>query len=190
MVEHLASWVLAAMMTWVPLQQSDAELARYDAMAHDFAAVALDSSEEPPFSGDLGRAKTALLMASIASFESGYRADVDDGRTTGDHGHSYCIMQVQVIGKTREGWTGQDLTSDRKKCIRVALRHIRESFRWCQASAQEDRLAGYTVGSCKPNERFSRDRMLRAKWFWNKSPFDPPPGLTASSGDAWPMEAR
>jgi hypothetical protein len=188
MVEHLASWVLAAMMTWVPLR-SDAELTRYDAIAHDFAAVALDAAEEPPFSGDLGRAKTALLMASIASFESGYRADVDDGRTTGDHGQSYCIMQVRVIGKTREGYAGKDLIEDRKKCMRVALRFIRESFRWCQASALEDRLSGYTVGSCKENERFSRDRVLRDKWFWNKSPFDPPAGIIASS-DPWPMEAR
>jgi len=184
MLDQLASWLLVAMTTWVP-PQSDADRARLDNIAHDFAAVALDPAEDPAFSGEYGRAKTALLMASIASWESGYRADVDDGRTTGDHGQSYCIMQVRVIGKTREGWTGKDLTSDRQKCMRVALRHIRESFRWCQASALEDRLAGYTVGSCRENERFSRDRVLRAKFFWGKNPFEPP-----KQSEPWPMEAR
>lgn len=186
MVEELASWLVVAMTTWVP-PQSDADRVRYESIARDFASVALDGAEEPAFTGEFGRAKTALLMASIASWESGYRADVDDGRTTGDHGQSYCIMQVRVIGKTREGWSGKDLVSDRQKCVRVALRHIRESFRWCSALAQEDRLAGYTVGSCKDNERFSRDRVGRAKWYWNKTPF-----TTAAEPkrDPWPMEAH
>lgn len=184
MLDQLSTWLVVAMTTFVP-PQSDTDRARYESMAHDFAAVALDNAEEPAFEGDLGRAKTALLMASIASWESGYRADVDDGRTLGDHGQSFCIMQVRVIGKTREGWAGMDLTSDRTKCLRVALRHIRESFHWCASSVQEDRLAGYTVGSCRQNEHFSRDRVGRAKWFWNKSPFDQP-----TAPDPWPGEAR
>ena len=165
----MAAWLLKAMIAWVPAQ-APADVALYDSIANDFASVALDAAEQPVFPGELGRARTALLMASIASWESGYHAGVDDGRITGDGGSSYCIMQVRVIGKTAEGWTGRDLTSDRQKCLRVALRHIRESFRWCHRSALEDRLAGYTVGSCRENERLSRTRVSRAERFWSRNP--------------------
>lgn len=173
MLERLATWLLGAMLTWSPpISKTPTEQARYESIAKDLATVALDPSEKPAFEGSDGRAKTALLMAAIASFESGYRADVDDGRTRGDHGTSWCLMQVRVFGKTREGWTGEDLTRDRTKCFRVALRIIRESFAWCKDRPIEDRLAGYTVGSCKENEPLARNRFGRARSLWKERPFD------------------
>ncbi len=178
MLELVTTWLVGAMIAWVPLQR-DADRARYESIARDFAAVAFDEKEQPVFTGDMGRAKTALLMASIASFESSYRADVDDGRTTGDHGQSFCLMQVRVAnGKTAEGWTGQDLVQDRKKCLRAALKRIRISFEWCHDRVLEDRLAGYTSGSCRDNEPLSRNRILRAKSYWARTPFSPPDDLT------------
>ena len=178
MLELVATWLVSAMVAWVPLQR-DADRARYDSMAKDIVAVAFDETEEPVFAGDLGRAKTALLTASIASFESGYRADVDDGRITGDHGSSFCIMQVRVVGasKTGEGWTGADLIKDRQKCLRAALHRIRISFNWCKDHSVDDRLAGYTVGTCRDNEHLSRDRVQRAKAFFGRAPFTPPDDL-------------
>jgi hypothetical protein len=176
MIELVTTWLVGAMMAWVP-PTHDADRVRYESIARDLTAVAFDESEAPAFTGEDGRAKTALLMASIASFESGYRADVDDGRTTGDHGRSYCLMQVQVVGKTSEGWTGQDLVTDRKKCFRAALKRIRISFDWCKDHALEDRLAGYTSGQCRDGEHLSRDRFYRARAYWSRTPFLPPDDL-------------
>ncbi len=173
MLELVAAWLVGAMVAWVP-PQHEVDRDRYDSIAHDVVAVAFDKTEEPVFAGELGRAKTALLMASIASFESGFRADVDDGRVTGDHGESFCLMQIRVFGKTAEGWTGADLVHDRQKCMLAGLRRIRTSFAWCKDHALADRLAGYTVGTCRDNEHLSRDRVWRAKAFWARSPFVPP----------------
>jgi hypothetical protein len=177
MVERVAAWLVTAMMAWSPpiTKTSEgirAEQARYEMIAKDFATVTMDPIEKPAFEGEDGRSKTALLMAAIASFESGYRADVDDGRTRGDHGTSVCLMQVRVIGKTREGYTGDDLVKDRSKCFRVALRIIRESFAWCKDRSIEDRLGAYTSGTCKDNEPLSRNRFGRARAFWKDHPLD------------------
>jgi hypothetical protein len=176
MLELVTTWLVGAMMAWVP-PLHDVDRTRYEAIAHDLVAVAFDEKEAPAFTGDTGRAKTALLMASIASFESQYRADVDDGRVTGDHGRSYCLMQVQVYGKTAEGWTGRDLVTDRTKCFRAALRAIRTSFDWCKDHALEDRLSGYTSGSCRDGEPLARNRFWRARAYWAKSPYLPPDDL-------------
>jgi hypothetical protein len=176
MIALVTSWLVGAMLSWVP-PLHDTDRSRYEAIAHDLASVAFDQNEEPAFVGPAGRAKTALLMASIASFESQFRADVDDGRTIGDHGHSYCLMQVQVIGKTAEGWTGHDLVTDRKKCFRAALKRIRISFDWCRSHALEDRLSGYTTGLCRDREHLSRDRFYRARAYWSRAPFMQPDDL-------------
>jgi hypothetical protein len=178
MIELVTTWLVGAMVAWVPIPpQHDLDRARYESIAHDIATVALDASEEPVFAGDLGRERTALLMAAIASLESGYRADVDDGRTTGDHGQSFCIMQVRVLGKTDEGWTGKDIIADRTKCLRAGLHRMRTSFTWCKEHAVDDRLAGYTVGTCRDNEHLSRDRVQRAKAYFLRSPFTMPDDL-------------
>jgi hypothetical protein len=176
MIEMVTTWLVGAMIAWVP-PLHDSDRVRYESIAKDLVAVAFDAQEQPVFTGDGGRAKTALLMASIASVESGDRADVDDGRVTGDHGRSFCLMQVQVVGKTAEGWTGQDLTSDRKKCFRAALKRIRISFDWCKDHAIEDRLAGYTSGLCRDGEQLARNRFWRARNYWSKTPFLPPDDL-------------
>src|SRR5438045_3514877 len=103
-LETLAAWLVTAMIAWnPPNQHREGEAAateRYQAMARDFATIALDSEELPIFDGPQGRPQTALLMAAIASFESGYRKDVDTGTVKGDHNRSWCIMQIQVFGKT------------------------------------------------------------------------------------------
>src|SRR5450631_1383827 len=165
MLEMVTTWLVGAMLAWVP-PLHDVDRTRYETIAKDLVAVAYDDHEQPAFTGDGGRAKTALLMAAIASFESGYRADVDDGRVTGDHGRSYCLMQVQVFDKTSEGWTGKDLTNDRTKCFRAALKRIRISFDWCKEHALADRLAGYTSGTCRDGEPLSRNRFWRAQAYW------------------------
>jgi hypothetical protein len=60
-----------------------------------------------------------------------------------------CFMQVHIgAGKTVEGWTGADITSDRKLCFRAGLHIARESFRMCVAQPTTEKLGAYASGQC------------------------------------------
>src|SRR5258708_1970304 len=84
-MESLVTYLIAAMVAWgplraqTPIESSAAALARYAGIARDVAQVVVDEEETPLFPGPDGRARTALLMLSVASFESSYRTTVDDG---------------------------------------------------------------------------------------------------------------
>ena len=123
-----------------------------------------------------GRAKTALLLASIAGFESSYRADVDDGRKRGKAGDA-CIMQIIVprgkllhlVGTEyewshEEGWTTDDLIADRTKCVRAALHLVRESLKICR------NLSLYTIGRCDSTEPKAKHRWERPRVHYVKHP--------------------
>jgi hypothetical protein len=161
MTDLLWPWVLTAMVTWAP-PRTDADLGRYKSIASDIEAVAYDPAEEPIVPGPDGRARTALLLASTAYDESFYRADVDDGRARGDGGHSVCVMQVWVEGRTREGWTAGELIADREKCVRTALHILHGSLAWCRGLKDGDRLGGYTHGKCVHPNWIGRGRWIRA----------------------------
>src|SRR4029077_20129005 len=87
----LLSWLLAAQVHWVPATSVD--LPRYEGIARDIVAVSFDPEEAPLFAGPRGRARTALFIDAVASFESFYREDVDQGKKRGDLGE-VCILQV------------------------------------------------------------------------------------------------
>ena len=172
-MENLVTYLLAAMLAWIPssvqksLENSENAQARYEAIARDVASVALDPDETPIFGGPGGRARTALLLLSVASFESYYRKDVDEGTRLGDHGRSYCVMQIRVgDGVTREGWSGPELIADRKLCVRAALHIMRSSFGACRKLGLDDRLAAYATGRCEPGSDLSRERFGRARKWW------------------------
>jgi hypothetical protein len=184
-MDSLVAYLVAAMIGWVPLhvhapaESIDDARARYESIARDAIAVAFDESESPLFSGPEGRTQTALLMLSVASYESGYRVKVDDGRGLGDHGHSYCLMQVRVgTGVTREGWTGHDLVSNRQLCFRAGLHIARSSFGACHALAVDDRLSAYASGHCFADAAVSRTRVGRART-WREG--HAPPKLTVET---------
>ena len=133
-MESLVAYLLAAMLAWVPAGVQKAHEApeeaqtRYEAIARDVAAVALDPDETSIFAGPGGRARTALVLLSVASYESYFRKDVDEGTRLGDHARSYCIEQIRVgDGTTREGWSGPDLIADRKRCVRARRRRLKQS---------------------------------------------------------------
>jgi hypothetical protein len=166
----LVGYLVAAMVGWVPLhvhapmESPDQAQARYESIARDVVSVAFDESEAPLFDGPDGRTQTALLMLSVASYESGYRKKVDDGRRLGDHGRSYCLMQIRVgQGATREGWSGHELIDDRQRCFRAALHMLRASFSACRALPMEDRLTAYATGHCFADAMISRSRVGRAR---------------------------
>lgn len=79
-------YILAAMTTWVPISSQTANgedemdaKARYESIAEDIADVTFDENEPVVFSGDSGRLKTAIEIASIGSYEGGFQKFVEDG---------------------------------------------------------------------------------------------------------------
>lgn len=178
-MESLVAYLVAAMIGWIPLhahapsESPDDARARYEGIARDAASVAFDEAEAPLFGGPEGRTQTALLMLSVASYESSYSKRVDDGRGLGDHGHSYCLMQLRVgRGVTREGWTGHDLVTDRQLCFRAGLHILRASFGACHALPVDDRLSAYATGRCFGDAAISRSRVARAR-AWRASHVPP-----------------
>jgi hypothetical protein len=177
-MDVLITYLVTAMIAWVPprmnelpdASESHADvLARYESIARDAATVARDESESPVFDGPDARTRTALLMLSVASFESSYRRDVDlgIGQGIGDGGRSFCLMQVLVgRSKTREGWTGRELVSDRQKCFRAGLHILRASFGACHALPLVDRLSAYASGHCARDMYQSQSRVNRALGWW------------------------
>ncbi|MDP9149657.1 MAG: hypothetical protein M3O36_06925 [Myxococcota bacterium] len=166
----LVTYLVAAMLAWVPArvhaprEPTGDVLVRYESIATDVASVAFDENEEPLFAGPAGRSETALLMLSIASYESTFQRVVDDGTRLGDNGHSYCLMQIRVGGgETREGWTGRQLVDDRTLCFRAALHILHASLHTCRKLPLEDRLSAYASGRCYANAAISRSRMWRAR---------------------------
>lgn len=194
-------WVLTAMLAWIPApeksvlgESSQEHLARREEIARQFVEVAFDPAERPLFEGPSGRAETALFLASIASFESRYDVDVDNGKRVGGLGE-VCIMQVMVDWsdkknpKTKEGWTTKDLISDRKKCIRAALHMLQTSQEICSNASHPlnatkkalkgaDQFTIYTGGKCSEGSIHAAHRFDRSrKW----SQAHPAPSVSAST---------
>lgn len=157
LLAKIIPWLVSAMVTWVPLDSHHpANTApSYDSIATTVARVTYDPTEAPVFTGDDGRAKTSLLILSIASLESFYDPKVESGAERGDSMESWCIMQIHLpkdatVRLAGDGfayggagaWKGEDLIADRDRCVRVALHMIRVSFRACRD------LRGYVAGTC------------------------------------------
>jgi hypothetical protein len=171
-MQDLVTYLVAAMTSWVPLhaqvsESAEDSAARYQSIAQDAVSVAFDESEQPLFWGPEARAETALLLLSIASFESAYRKGVDEGTVLGDHGHSYCLMQIRVGDRTTgEGWSGPDLVADRTRCFRSALHILHGSFGVCHNLPILDRMSAYATGMCIQGATVSRVRIGRALQWW------------------------
>lgn len=179
-MQALITYLLTAMLAWSPLENhryllthmaSNADRdsyteARYESIAKDLADVV--DSEPPVFSGATGKAETALVLLSIASYESGdFREDIDTIKGTGDHGKAHCIMQIEY--PLRAGET----LNDRKDCFRIGLSRVRESMKACPKSKVEERLAVYARGKCDDNWGInnSKMKMHRARGWFKSHPF-------------------
>lgn len=169
---NLVSYLVAFFVATVPVgmhayrEAPDITLERYESVAEDIAEVSLDPEEAPLFHGAHARERTALVLASIASFESSLRADVDDCSTLGDGGRSRTIFQIQR-------GTPLVICEDRRAAAHVALSMVRESLAACAGSPADERLALYTSGSCERGRRQAQWRWARAVAFYRSHPLDP-----------------
>ncbi|HZU82490.1 MAG TPA: hypothetical protein VE987_06225 [Polyangiaceae bacterium] len=158
MLKALTAYLLTAMLAWMPTKNqkaretADAALARYQSIASDVATVALDPAEPPLFKGADGRTKTALVLLSVAWWESAFRPDVDSGNCKPpecDNGHAFTLWQlhpedgfifdgdVYTFARNRtpawradhasEIFDGAALLRDRKLAAKIALHMMRYS---------------------------------------------------------------
>jgi hypothetical protein len=156
----LTTYLLTAMLAWVPAkahqarETADATQARYASIASDVAIVASDPAEPPLFQGSDGRVRTALLLLSVAYWESAFRPDVDGGRCKPpecDNGHAFTLWQLHPedgyifdgdvytyarnrspswrAEHTSEIFDGQALVRDRKLAAKIALHILRFSIK-------------------------------------------------------------
>lgn len=166
MSHYLSPIVLKAMVAFYPMANHSfyeplaTTQARYESIAED---ISLGASIDPVFEGEEGGIKTALLLASIASFESGgYNASVDACKRSGDGGKAWTIFQLQTPYSPKA-----EVCGSRKKAVEWAIKWIRISFHTCHSLPLESRLSAYTSGRCVLGERKSAQRVKPAIAFLN-----------------------
>lgn len=101
---QIVAWLCAALTHWTPMPQGkllDAVVEERLVVARALVDVAYDPAEPPlsMFHGSDARARTALLLGSIAAHESGLLPRLADGKclpTECDSGRSTGLMQVQL----------------------------------------------------------------------------------------------
>jgi hypothetical protein len=162
-------------MLWaVPVEQHWREkptvvFERYAAFADVVVQVAFDP-DVVPIEGD--RLFTAILLASVASFESFYRRDIMNceapglGGALGPFQHESPRARERVCGS----W---------EQATRHALGMLQEGWVACKKLDLRDRVSFYTDGRCERDWWRSRSRVMRAQKYLRALPYD------VFSGHAW-----
>jgi hypothetical protein len=183
-------WIYEASLQWVPTaavagwENKEQANVRRLAIAADIVAVSFDAQEQPVFASGtdfLSRANTAMFLASIASYESGYDVRVDMGHCEAlpggtqagwcDSGNAHSIWQHNIgNGKTLDGWTKADLVTDRRKAVRAALHALHHSVKTCKGYTGADAFSVYAQGFCGPSPKM-RERLSRATGYAAVTPF-------------------
>lgn len=174
----LTTWILAVVIQLTAstnsqrlrVETQDQMTARYTSIAEDLSEVLISSA--PLFTQDDNRVKTAALMLSIANWESGFTREVDGGRSRGDKGASWCLMQINLPGRSTlwygtaemRKWDGVALSSDRKKCFIAGLEQLRISITRCPAGPNGAPLNMYVTGRCDRPSLEAKHRWDMAKW--------------------------
>jgi Transglycosylase SLT domain len=136
----------------------DAQM-RYESIAEDISAVAMDENEPPLFKGPAGREATAVLLSAVAWHESGFRKDVDickGIRSKGDHGLSVGLLQV-MKGRNYEGHSANEICEDRRLAIRLGLHVLRRAKETCHGGPRLW-LQSYAAGFCDIDSSSARDK--------------------------------
>lgn len=116
------------------------------------AIARIVDEERPLFERDTDHRRTAALIVAVAYRESTFDADA-----VGDHGNSFCALQIH-----RSSGGTPALLADREACVREGMRMLRVSLKTCPAHP----VAWYAAGpfGCENAraQRISRDRMAIA----------------------------
>jgi hypothetical protein len=172
-IASLSQYLLVFLLHFAPVSAHNftgateaSTLGRYRDIARDIAEAALD---HPLFAGSQGVLETALLDASVATFESGgLREDVDTCKTGGDGRRSWSLFQLQ------EPWTPKVVAcASRLSAAKTSLDIIQTSLKQCKDLPQSERLAMYAAGQCHVSEKFTEEQLAVAKSLsrnrWNRA---------------------
>jgi hypothetical protein len=168
----LATYIFSAMISWIPISEHtftgesvEDITSRYEMIAETVEKAALDPNREPLITGEDGRIKTALLLASIASFESQFGRDVVTCHRIGDNGVAYGPWQTHLYNRAK----AMEACTDLNVMVSLAYDMIKRSFDHCQRVELLDKLTIYTSGGRCIHERgqSSRYRIGRALWYYN-----------------------
>ena len=213
-MQSLIQYIFAAMIAWTPLQSLtsygetvDQVRARYLAIASDIATGAMSPDEPPLFSGPSGRARTALLLASIGSFEGGWQRFVEEGdcnkdgfhadrRGNCDGGHAFTSWQIHVphggflfvngrlsntiYASAYSKEHPDDVITGQKLLAdrKLAIRVAEQLIR--ETSSRDCLLCGYSGESSHGAHPKADARLNRAKAYWASHPYVP----AQNDGDA------
>lgn len=129
--------------------------ARYEAIAEQMIAAA---EERPIGPGPSGVVLAAALLGGVAIHESRLDPQIDAGHCPDGlcPGGAVCIVQIEQHPRklTPEGWSRDDLRTDRSKCLRRGMRILASSWWTCrrdengQGTPSKHRLAAYASGTC------------------------------------------
>jgi hypothetical protein len=177
-MNSLAIYIASVLATIVPHPMSET---RRGSIADDIATVVL--SEERAFDDDASGQRTALLLVSIAHYETGrsWSVWVDNGKCNDeawrkahslwmrrggdcDGGKAWSMWQVHVPGDSVEA--GRALVVDRKSAIRAALTIAR-------ASLKAGRGLCYYSGETFPHCRLADLRLETARHWTDMFPYVP-----------------
>jgi hypothetical protein len=168
----LALYVSASMHAWCPVadhlyvEAAPITEARFADIAQTIADVADDPIETPAFIGADGRLRTAVLLAAIASYESGcFRAAVQFCQVGGDNSRAWGLYQSHA-GRARVCWSQHDAAV-------IALQQVRDSFHDCAGNTAAERLASYCSYDCEHGRAAARKRYGRAADWIAAHPFPP-----------------
>lgn len=133
-MENLVSTVTSAILSLMPLWNTDAERAR----AEEYAAIVIEES------GAVQPEIDPLLVVAIIYRESSFRSDVRGKR--GEVG----LMQLLPLGTLTRSMTRDDLTNARTN-IRVGVGHLVYWQNECGPSNTLEWVSAYNSGRCRAN---------------------------------------
>ena len=169
---ELAAYLIPAMLSWVTpgehLKHEGEVRPQYERYANAIAVVTLNAKdEELPWAGPHRHELTALLLASIASYEAHFREDVATCALGGDKDKAG-IPRAWGLWQTHRAKA--QVCASLEDGAKIALGMVVESFKVCRASGVRDRLGLYTDGpsifvggKCRPNWWRSQSRIDRAR---------------------------
>lgn len=183
----IVAWLTSMMLSWIPAYVTDNANAveTRDEMKDRFTEIADDvydvvKEDGNIFYGNHADIRSMWAILGTSHHETRWAKEVDVWTHEDTHvikDGAWCLMQIQLGKKkiyldgenkdyivdsnivTLEGWSGRDLVADRKKCLKVGYRMIKQSFGACRNKPMSLWMAAYASGSCDRGHVRSRELM-------------------------------